>query len=112
LTRIASVNEYCLIINKDDRSNEQQINTIEYESNKNEFLSMFKSYINKQSNETQNKILLSLELGELRNYISTLNVYKILKFKRKNNVSYYFIVRYIWYLLKRRLLKLCYGFPI
>lgn len=56
------------------------------------------------------KLILNLQI--IRMFIQKKKLKEFLFYKRKHNVSYYWIIRYCLYLLNRKIKRKCYGFKI
>lgn len=110
ITKIAHVSQDCLIINKDDRSNMLDLEKLKV--NTTDFLDSFKEYINQLPQKEMRKVYTSQYLSIIRYHIISLDIKSIISACSKYNVSYSVLFRYVIYLIRRRIKKVCYGFKI
>lgn len=110
LTKIAHVDKVCLIINKDDRSNAVSLSVNQAKENAERYLEVFNDYIEELPKEKKEKVRISQELLALRKYIIKGRFLTIKKIADKENIKYFTILKYLAYLVKRKVLKQCYGF--
>ncbi|WP_157663861.1 glycosyltransferase family 2 protein [Sutcliffiella horikoshii] len=111
ITKIAHVNKVCLIINKDDRQNTFK-NIWDLENNKRQYLETFSDFIKELPLKDQEDIILSQSLLSSRYFIERKKLRDLIKYNEENNISNLLQFKHIMYLVKRKLLKQCYGFNI
>jgi glycosyltransferase involved in cell wall biosynthesis len=111
LTQIACVPIICLVVHKDNSTS--VIRTAEsYLHNTHVYLESFSEYIDNLPVEQRKKVLVGQNLGIVRFYLAKGqfgNVYRVCK---QNEISFFVFVRYLMYLVKRKVFKLCYGFRV
>ncbi|HLR36372.1 MAG TPA: glycosyltransferase family 2 protein [Tissierellales bacterium] len=110
ITKIAHVPEICLVINKDDRSN--ALSEYKLIKNTNEFLNIFSGYINDLPKLEKKKVAIGQYLLLARYYAFNKEFKLMYETCKKNDITLKIFIRYIFYLIKRKLLKQCYGFKI
>lgn len=110
ISKIAHVPEVCLVINKDDRSN--TLSEKQLIKNTDEFLEGFSNHIDKLSTEERKKVIIGQKLIVVRYYLLKFKFRKAYEICRENKITIKMLVKYMFYLLRRRTLKLCYGFKI
>lgn len=110
ITKIAHVDKCCLIINKDDRSNMIKGDSIR--KNTENYLKLFEDYITEFSEKERNNVIISQYLLLLRTQLFNLKLGEAYKTKKELNISIFLLIRYFFYLLKRKIFKQCYGFKI
>jgi glycosyltransferase involved in cell wall biosynthesis len=108
--KVAHVNKVCLIIHKDDTSN--RLREDKLKENTEQFLKNFDLYISGLPKEERKKIIISQHLDLIRYYLFKLKLVSVYKICRKNDISLFIVFRYIFYLIKRKLFKQCYGFRL
>lgn len=109
-TQIACIPKTCLVINKDDRQNvlsERQVKMVTEQ-----FLDMFDGYISKLAPHEQRKVEIAQYLLMARYYLIRGDFVKVHNICRNHGITLVTLLRYTCYLLKRRLLKECYGFRV
>lgn len=111
ITKIASVQETCLVIHMDDRAN--VIRDAEfYINNTTEYLALFSNYINALPTGQQKNITVGQYLGVVRFYLLKGQFYSAYRICKKHKIPFSTFIRYLLYLFKRRTFKLCYGFQV
>jgi len=110
IAKVAHVPEICLIINKDDRSN--ILTETQLIKNTEEFLSVFDKYISKLQEHEREQVMIGQYLLLARFYLIRMKIRSMLKVCKKHNISIFILIRYIFYLIKRRIFKQCYGFKL
>lgn len=110
LTKIAHVNKNCLIIHRDDRSNSKLLSKQQLKVNTEKYIEVFSEYIDRLPENEKKKVLISQDLLNLRSYIAKGKLLSIKKIADEKNIKYTVILKYIVYLVKRKIFKQCYGF--
>jgi len=110
ITKIAQVDEVLLITHRDDRSNNIDVKNLR--ENSLQYLSLFEEYINGLSDMEKEMVIKSVHLTELRYYIYKVDLKNIIKLAKERNYSLTLLIRYFYYLVRRRIKKLSYGFNI
>lgn len=108
ISKIAHVPKVCLIINKDDRANVSSEKG--FIQNTNKFLTTFSKYIDKLPEHDRKKIIIGQNLLIARYYLTKGRLRSMYIICRKNNITLPIFIKYLLYLIKRRVLKQCYGF--
>lgn len=105
---IACVEEYLLKVHLEDRQNvfdaNKFTNAIEH------FIETFKVRISNLPSNIQKEILLSKNLDLLRLIIYEKKYFFGLQFIIKNKINLNVLVRYVFYIINRKITKTCYGF--
>jgi len=109
-SKIAHVDSICLTINKDDTSN--HLGEEKLTSNINYFLENFSEYIEKQDLNQKEKILKAQYLELFRYQLTRRNFKKAYSISRKSDLNVVLLLRFFSYLIKRKLMKQCYGFKL
>lgn len=110
ITKVACVPEICLIINKDDRKN--MLSESQLIQNTDEFLFFFDNYIKKLDGDEQKKVIIAQNLNLIRYYLFRGRLLKVYAVCKENKVSLGLFIKYLLYLVKRKVFKQCYGFVI
>lgn len=111
VTKIACVPEVCFIEHKDDRSNVLGSEELLLK-NTQDFIELFRDYIDALPDEQRRKIVVGQSLGLVRFNILKGRLWRVLELCRSNGISLFTLTRYVLYLLNRRIRKLCYGFRV
>ncbi len=110
-SKIACVPEVCFVVHKDDRSN-SKVGEDFLRKNTEEYLSLFSDYISDLPANQQQAIRAGQYLGLARFYLRRGAIVPLYRECKTSGISFFTLVRYVFYLVKRRIFKLCYGFVI
>ncbi len=108
VAKITHVPKICLIINKDDRTN--VLSEKELVRNTEKFLKTFAKYIEKLPGQERRKIIIGQNLLIARYYLIRGKFRSMYKICKENNITLLIFVRYLLYLVRRKVFKQCYGF--
>lgn len=108
---VACVNEICLVIYKDDTSN-RDLDIQNQKKNIELYLGLVKPFVYIIPNENKKNIEKSQYLGIARYYITKLKFHSLVKHCKQYNISCVDVVRYLAYIVNRRINKKCYGFKL
>lgn len=110
ITKIAHVDNFQLIINKDDQSNRLDLKGLK--ENSALYLDLFDEYLKKLSSIEKDLVLKSVHLNELRYYIYKIDFKGIIRISKEQKYNVRLLIRYFAYLVRRKVKKQCYGFKI
>ncbi len=111
--KIAHVNGYQLMVHLEDRKNRNKAYSYDFMKEIDDFyLSKFKDKIEKLDNEEKKMLYKYFALDRFKKSISTNNIKDAIKNLKKNKVGLGLFIRYVFYLINRRITKTIYGFKI